>query len=223
MDGYTKYDIRKATFDEFVDFLFDRELIPVLQEQPAAAEPWYWHAEVTFDPMRVASFYILLFTAPRMLLERFSASQLEQAFWAIQSSNIECAVTEVIWHPQIPFEIRESCVRSMLHLYELLFSDATLETSPNMWWDSLAYDWHCGNRSRANGGEDEAMQDVMFETLGKILQLPSVSCQEAAIHGLGHLHHPGTSNLISAYLAQNPRIDENLREYALAAARFEVM
>jgi hypothetical protein len=223
MDGYTHYNLRDATFEGFVDFLFDREVVPTPVAGTGAAEPWYWHAEVAFDPMQVASFYIELFTGPRFLLDRFSLDQVEQGFWAIQSSNIECAVTEIIWHPQLPFEIRESCVRSMYHLYELLFADVPLETSSDMWWDSLAYDWHCGNRVRVKGGEDHLMQDIMFDTLGRILQIPSVSCQGAALHGLGHLHHPETSNLILAYLSQNPELDEELKEYAVAAARFEVM
>ncbi len=223
MDGYEQYDIRKATFDEFVIFLFDREVIPIPPSGSGGPEPWYWHAEVIFDPMQVAAFYIRLFTAPRILLQQFSPEQLEQGFWAIQSSNIECAVTETLWDQRLPFEIRESCVRSMFHLYELLFSDVPLETSMDMWWDSLAYDWHCGNRVRAKGGEDQLMQDVMFETLSKILQLPSEPCQKAALHGLGHLHHPDTSALIIAYLEQHPQIDDDLKGYALAAARFEVM
>lgn len=223
MDGYTRYDLRGASFDEFVDFLFGREVVPTPPGATEEPEPWYWHAEVAFEPVSVASFYIRLFTAPRMLLDRFSPEQLEQGFWAIQSSNIECAVTEIIWDERLPFEIRESCVRSMFHLYELLFSDVPLDTSTDMWWDSLAYDWHCGNRARANGGEDQAMQDAMFETLVRILQLPSETSQAAALHGLGHLHHPDTNAAVLAYLAQNPGMHEDLKAYALAAARFKVM
>jgi hypothetical protein len=89
-----------------------------------------------------------------------------------------------------------------------------------MWWDSLAFDWHCGNRARANGGEDERMQDVMFETLAKILDLRSVPCQKAALHGLGNLHHPDSEQLIAAYLERNESIKPDMRDYALKAAQF---
>jgi hypothetical protein len=92
-----------------------------------------------------------------------------------------------------------------------------------MWWDALAYDWHCGNRARSNGGEDLAMQDVMFDTLVRILSLPQRSCQEAALHGLGHLHHPDTENAVQRFLNSGNAISADLKEYALAAARFEVM
>jgi hypothetical protein len=111
----------------------------------------------------------------------------------------------------------------MFHLFERLFSAEPLETSANMWWDSLCYDWHCGNRSRDRGGEDQLMQDVIFETLTKILALDSVACQTAALHGFGHLHHPSTEQIIGAYIRGKPKIDPELKEYALAAARFSVL
>ena len=55
----------------------------------------------------------------------------------------------------------------MFHLFERLFAHDPLDTAVQMWWDSLAYDWHCHNRSRENGGADRRMQDVMFETLSR--------------------------------------------------------
>ncbi len=223
MDDYDQYDLRNATFREFVSFLFDRDVVPIPMQGNGSTKPWYWRAEVAFDPTKVASFYIALFTTPDKVLENYSPEQLNQGFWAIQSSNLQCAITEVIWDQTLPFDIRESCVRSMFHLYELLFSKVSLETAADMWWDSIAYDWHCGIRTRVKGGEDEQMQDVIFDTLGKILRLPSEECQMAALHGLGHLHHPETSPVIGAYLAQRPEIDTDLKEYALAAAKFEVL
>jgi hypothetical protein len=90
-----------------------------------------------------------------------------------------------------------------------------------MWWDAFAYEWHCGNRSRVKGGEDEQMQDVMFETLERILDLPGDGCQAAALHGLGHLHHPSTEELIQRYLRRP--VSKDLRKYARAAGRFEVL
>lgn len=223
MDSYTQYDIRGASFEEFVVFLFDHKVVPVPRNGNKEPNPWYWNAEVTFEPIRVTCDYIRMFTAPEFLLSSFSAQQLEQGFWAIQSCNIECSVAEIIWHEQVPFAMRENCVRSMFHLFDKLFTVAPLETAPNMWWDSLAYDWHSGNRSRSNGGEDEQMQNAIFETLEKILALPSLECQVAALHGLGHLHHPATSQLIDQYIKRNQAIDTDLRDYALAAARFDVM
>jgi hypothetical protein len=66
------------------------------------------------------------------------------------------------------------------------------------------------------------MQDVIFETLTKILRLDSVACQTAALHGFSHLQHPSTEQVIGAYVQGKPEIDPELKAYALAAARFSV-
>ena len=213
----SRYDIREASFEDFVTFLFAHDVVP------SSENPWYRHAEVDYDPRRIASYYIRLFSAPRVLRPRFSVGELEQGFWAIQGGVLECSVRNVIWDRTVPFEIRADCVRSMADLYAQLFVEEPLETSSNMWWDSLAYDWHCGNRARASGGEDQSMQDVMFATLAKILAMPSESCQTAALHGLGHLHHPDTNELVQNYLASNQSITPDRRTYALAAAQFRVL
>ena len=111
----------------------------------------------------------------------------------------------------------------MPYLFKDLFFAEPLDTAVYMWWDSFCYDWHCGNRKRERGGEDMAMQDVMFETLSQILAIPSEICQGAAIHGLSHLHHPKTEALIQRYLDRNPSLSEEWRATALAASRFELM
>jgi hypothetical protein len=67
------------------------------------------------------------------------------------------------------------------------------------------------------------MQDVMFQTLSGILALDSAICRGAALHGLGHLHHPGSDELVQRYVRQNPSLSTEARDYALAAARFEVL
>jgi hypothetical protein len=216
-----QYDIKGMSFDQFVEFIFNREVVPLSGH--VGSDPWYWHVDLDYDPHEVARFYIRLFCEPEFLLSHYTSAQLEQAFWAILSANLECSVEQIIWDKRLPFDLRESCVRSMYELYARLFAKEPLEASSNMWWDSLAYDWYCGNRARENGGEDSSMQDVMFETLVKILDLPQEWCQEAALHGLGHLRHPFTVPAVQRFLSTTPAIDTELKEYALAAARFEVL
>jgi len=211
-------NITGISFDNFVQFLFARS-VPADEK----ADPWYWHVEVTFDTREIAEHYIKLFTDPKFLLSAYSKPQLEQGFWAIHSGNLDCSVARIIWIEELAFAVREQCVRSMFHLFEQLFSIEPLDTSAHMWWDSLCYDWHCGNRSRAQGGEDQAMQDVMFETLARILELDSPRCQGDALHGLGHLHHPETEQLVERYIASHPAIEPELKKYALAAAQFSVL
>jgi hypothetical protein len=219
MKPRTEQDITNCSFEEFVTYLFARS-VPVEAER---RDPWYWNVDVTFDPKRVCEYYVRLFREPSFLRERFSKAQLEQGFWAIQSCNLSCSVSQLIWDINLPLATREECIKSMLDLFKRLFAAEPLETSVQMWWDSLCYDWHCGNRKRERGGEDAAMQDVMFHTLSSLLALDSPVCQGAALHGLGHLHHPGTEELVHQYLKQRTSLSSEWKEYALAAARFEVL
>lgn len=221
--SHQQFDIRGASFEEFVEFLFEHEVPPDRDDQGRRSEKWYDTADIHFDAKELVGHYTRLFTEPRFLLDRFSKEKLEPAFWAIMGGPLECSVEEVIWSGEVPFEARAECVRAMYFLYEKLFAVDPLFTSSDMWWDSLAYDWHCENRDRSNGGEDRLMQDVMFETLERILTLASPACQGAALHGLGHLHHPQTLDVIRAYLKRNPGLDSAMVSYAEAASRFQVL
>ena len=221
MTEFTEVDIRGFSFEQFILFLFDRAIPPTLEG--GGEDSWYYSVEVTFDANEVAGHYVNLFTDPEFLRSRFSQLQLEQGFWAILGPNLSCGAAQLIWLQELPFSMREKCVRAMFHLYERFFAIDPLDTSAYMWWDSLCYDWHMGHRSRAKGGEDHLMQDVMFETLSKILDLDSEACQKAALHGLGHLRHPSTETVIRGFLDRREgTIDAEFKEYALAAARFSV-
>jgi hypothetical protein len=219
MTEWTEFDISEYSFDEFVAFIFAHEPRADCKKQ----KPWYCNLEVIYDPQKLCAYYDQLFRQPLFLLERFSKAQLEKGFWAIHGATMHFAVSRVIWDTDVPFVAREECVRSMIDLFRLFFATEPLETSSNMWWDSLCYEWHCGNRDRERGGEDLRMQDVMFEALAAILRLNSEPCQIAALHGLGHLHHPGTAALIHTFIAEHPARTAETKEYAFQAAKFDVL
>ena len=231
MNDHILIDLTDSSFEEFVDFLFSRETPSEGESLAALAErgetrkwkPWYWHTKVVFDPLSVRDHYVRLFRDPLFLLDRFTKAQLEQGFWAAQGPNLDCSAAKLVWNKDIPLPLRAEFVGSMVPLFELLFAKESLEDSVSMWWDSACYCWHCGNRKRSRGGEDLAMQDIMFEALVAILANESETCQAAALHGLSHLHHPETEVAVQNYLSRNPLLDETWRKVALAAARFELM
>jgi len=219
MERTTHVDLTHASFDEFVSFLFDRSL-PLEAEK---REPWHWHAPVEFDRRTICAYYVQLFQQPEFLLTRFTKRQLEEGFWAVQGPNLDCSVYRLIGDPDLPLSVREACIRSMFDLFQRLFSREPLETSVQMWWDSLCYDWHCGNRKRESGGEDLQLQDVYFQTLARVLAIDSETCQGAALHGLSHLRHPQTKELIDRFIEGHPSLTEVQKAYAVAAAEFRVL
>ena len=217
MEPQTEIDITNYSFDEFVSFVFSHDVAPEHETQ------WYWKMpDVVFAPQQICAYYMRLFREPEFLLEQFSRPQLEEGFWAIFGGP-DWALQHLLWEPKIPFPERAECVRAMFDLFSRFFAIEPLEGACMMWWDGICYDWHCGNRVRERGGEDLEMQDVMFETIAAILFLDSAHCQKAALHGLGHLHHPETEVLVQRYLAAHPSLAESEKEYALAAARFRVL
>jgi hypothetical protein len=100
------YDISRFSFDEFVEFLFEHEVVPFPGNDKAQPKPWHWHTHVMFDVHAVITFYVRLFEQPAFLLTRYTKAQVEQGFWVIMSRNIECAVGEVIWNTIAPFDRR---------------------------------------------------------------------------------------------------------------------
>lgn len=216
-------DLINVPFDRFVAFLFDHDVDHNIPPESEKYDPWYFHVEVEFDAKNIADYYVRMFEEPEFLLTRFTKAQLEEGFWAIQGPNLNCSVSRIVEDADLALAVRERCIRSMADLFKRLFAMEPFDTSVQMWWDSMCYDWHCGNRKRERGGEDLELQNVLFETLAKVLAIDSWNCQGAALHGLGHLHHPDTEGLIGRFIEEHPSLTKEQIAYAQAAARFQVL
>src|ERR1700761_950136 len=161
-------DISDYSFSEFLRFVFDRDVQVDSErtETPLSAreKPWFYDTRTTLNPRRLNSYYIELFCQPKVLLKLFSAPQLEQGFRAIQS-GCTFSVKRLLWNTDLAFEHREECVRSMVYLFRDFFRVEQLGFTACMWWDGFCFAWEAGIKKRSRGGEDLAMQDVMFEAI----------------------------------------------------------
>jgi len=205
-------DLTNIPFDEFVSLIFDRDIPPKAGRLDAS----FYDVGVEFDAQKMCAYYVQLFHQPDFLVSRFTKQQLEEGFWAIIGHTVEWSAANIIEDSNLPLSSRKDCIESMAVLFERLFANEPLGTSVHMWWDSL-----CRNRER--GGEDLELQDIFFQTLSKVLAIDSWICQGAALHGLGHLHHPRTKELVNRYLDENPSLTTEQKAYALAAAEFQVL
>jgi hypothetical protein len=219
MEPSASVDLSSFSFEEFVSFIFDHAVPPKSEQY----DSWHFHMEVDFEATKVCSYYVRLFRQPEFLLSRFTKPQLEEGFWAMQGPNLDCSVYWIIQNSNLPLSAREECIRSMADLFERLFAAEPLDTSVQMWWDSLCFDWHCGTKNRERGGEDLEVQDMLFQTLTQVLAIDSSTCQGAALHGLGHLRHPRTKAVIERFLDEHPCLTQQQKAYALAAAKFQVL
>lgn len=215
MERLEPRNINNISFDEFVSLIFQVE-----EQDKLDAASFY---EFETDAARLCTYYVQLFQRPEFLLSRFTKQQLEEGFWDIMAYTHEWSVGELIFYSNAPLAIRKECIESMAVLFERLFFNEPLDTSVHMWWDSLCYDWHCGNRKRESGGDDLELQDVFFHTLVKVLALDSWICQGAALHGLGHLHHPDTAEAVGRFIREHPSLSAEQIKYARAASEFNVL
>lgn len=221
------FDLSQLTFEEFISFFFDHDI--------ATEEHWYQEPALEnfndFDdegvstPETIVEHMTRLFREFAMVAARFSLPQINAGIWAMFSWG-GFHLQKHLWLPAAPLEQRLVCIRSMYFVYSEFVARSTVEVMENcfdMWWDLVAsgfweqlhfeYKITEGDALALNL-EQRAVLDAMFETLSKILALPDARTQQYALHGLGHLHHPGVRFLVQQFL------DEHREEFTPDGVRW---
>jgi hypothetical protein len=197
-------DLNQATFDEWLRFVFDR---------PVAKPEWFMNDDYGWkiDPALLVQYSTQLFQNPTFLFERYSLEQIEQGFRFIP---IVGELVNAVWDMDVPLSLRRKCIHSMVNLFESVFIKNSLGDVAFMWWDSFRF------------FEDEPereMVEAILDALSKIIRMESSVCWCSALHGLGHLDHPGKVALIDDFLQLHPDVDPDTKEYALAAIEGRVL
>lgn len=208
----TEIDFTSCSFDEFVHFVFDRsEAVP--QDDPWR-EAQFGEA---FDPALLYRHLLRLFRAPEFLAGRYPEARLEAGFWFLMGPM---GLLYILLDPArpsgLPGPMQTELVRAMVDLFASFFAANPLGTTCFMWWDCLVGDL-------CEGDSTSILHGAIFQALCRILQLKSPICQVSALHGLGHLEHPGKGRVIREYLIRNPRLDAETRRYARDAAAGKVL
>jgi hypothetical protein len=197
-------DLRCSSFDDWLSFVFDHEVVPEGAEGEARKE-WYWAVdddEIAIDPARQIAFLRQMFEHPAILLPRFTPRQINQGFWCMFGGWGDQLFRGQLWNHKVPWEERAAAISAIESLYQGLFGVEEVGTSGFMLWDLLAYDYYCGQRHPENDLEDRRVQQLMFETLERMLLASSEETQRAALHGLHHLMHPDCMSAVRRFLAE---------------------
>jgi hypothetical protein len=213
-----------ADFDLWIDFVFNH---------PVTDPSWYWSSE-PFEhawhdqeptPSTMVAYLTRLFEAPEFLFEQFSKDQIGEGLNLL--INIACSGDITLFNDEsVPWEERKRGFRSILSLYQRAFaphcSNGTKGSNPKlewicfMFWDVVAL-----GHTLKNPDEQREREAIVFSVLEQTLDLPSLACQEAALHGLAHHCFGGRREQVSAivdrWLARQTDLLEWLRDYALAA------
>ncbi|HZT60019.1 MAG TPA: hypothetical protein VFA21_15525 [Pyrinomonadaceae bacterium] len=197
-------DLNQATFDEWLRLVFDR---------PVAKSEWFMKDDYDWkiDPTLLIQHSTQLFQHPAFLFERYSLEQIEQGFRFVP---IVGELNIAVWDMDVPLPLRQECVHSMVNLFESVFMKNSLGDVAFMWWDSF--------RSFEDEPEWE-MVEAVFGALSQIIRMESSVCWCSALHGLGHLNHPGKVALINDFLQTHPDVHPDTKIYALAAIEGRVL
>ena len=130
--------------------------------------------------------------------------------------NPACYVLQAsLWDDAVPLALRLECIRSMYSVYANFVAVSTarpVEGAFYMWWDFVCSDfWSSQTRDKKIASEDyrllsqsdRELADCMFETLKKILALDDDACRGCALHGLGHLKHPGVHAIVQSFIDEH--------------------
>jgi hypothetical protein len=204
-------------------------------EQSAELTPEDIRWEEELDPRNACELLTALFENPTILSPRFSDAQINQGLSLLAYSELSEYVRS-LREPSVPWEWRERGLRSIYTLYRDLFAvkctgfstQRKARGEPENPLNQLCYMWWDGTYLAWNTGEPEAayVDAVILAVLRDTLQLPSLACQEGALHGLGHLNQslqPQAAAIIDDYLKQNPSLPKDLRAYAKQARKGGVL
>ncbi len=204
------FDLSQLSFDEFVSFFFSHD---VDDEEFWYHDPDMLDVEVSSSPV-VVEHMTHFFTKFAVVASKFSLRQINSGIWAMLGPH-PFALHNNLWLPLVPLSDRIGCVRSMYFVYSDYVSKSAVQVMENcfsMWWDFIAGGFweYLNSAEKIEHGdmvklnrERRALLDSMFDTLSKILALPDERTQAYALHGLGHLHHPGVSALVQKFLDTN--------------------
>ncbi|MGI4789404.1 MAG: hypothetical protein ACRYFS_11215 [Janthinobacterium lividum] len=215
----------ELSFEEWLEYCFGSTETP-----NGRSERWHRPPAVAID------YFTRAFENAAEVLAPYSVAQLASGFWKMNFGPLT--------DESVPWEQKRQCVRSMYTLFaecfasrcdeHLCYSERTkYDKNPlngvcYMWWESVPMRSH----DPAHPEETSEYLDVMRRTL----LLDSDACQESALHGLGHWHWDygwwrneddpeymkmkeinTTVEIIDDFLSHNPKLQPDLKRYALAA------
>lgn len=206
MNQPANVDLARLSFDEFVQFFFDHPE----GEQFWYADPRFALADVATSSPLLVEHLTCLFQNFADATSKYSPARISHGIWAMFSPSF--SLMDILWDSSIPLEKRGECICAMASLFTnfVAANDAeSLQKCFYMWWHIIVTGFwaHQGQFEAPDlsqlDPEAATLFETMVETLKQILAVPEPRTQGYALHGLGHLQHPGVRNLVQHYIDQN--------------------
>jgi hypothetical protein len=204
-----KIRLDNLDFDKWLDVIFKQAELSALPESAVKLE--YSNRDEQL------SYLIKLFNDPEILLKRF---QVEVVYKGLNMflDSYSMYLYSLIFKKENngKLENRIECIKSIKNLFEIIFVKDSFSQLAFMWWDEIitaAYPHGTKEFSK----EDMKIREAIFVTLNSILNIENTICQASALHGLGHLQHPGTKEVIENYLNRSNNLNNKFIRYAKLA------
>lgn len=232
------YDLRNASFEEFLDFLFDHPVAAQHREEnwgkkeTQHEKEWYFglgfpsKPRVLHDPARTAGFYITMLTHPQTLLERYSRDQIVQGFGflvGVLASGNAAGLGRLLTEPAVAIEKRLAVVEALYHLHDRLFAVEDLKNSAGGLWFNLGMAVSLFRDSEilssSDGVELAQITGGLFNVLCRLLEHPEAKLVDAAITGMEGIEHWKTPAALRTCLETRDDLSAECRERAQAAIK----
>jgi len=208
------FDLSTLTSEQFSTFFFDR---PIVGDDAA-----YDLFLAGFEAFDVSNPAIVVANVQAMcrnfaeLAKIYSPEQLDQGLWAMFGAVLHCGTYLV--DPAVEIGLRIDCVECMYLPFRDVVARHTTDVKESfywMWWDMVLRELPVPKEYKYSyltlTADQSQMIEIIFQTLSKILALDHRGCQICALHGLGHLHHPSSEQLVQRYLDEH-RSDFNAED-----------
>jgi GTP-binding protein len=205
-----------ATFDDWLKWVFDH---PVASEDE---KEWWWNEPDADEggkwldrpPIQALTFVTKLFENPVTHLSRYSDAQIDQGLWFIVGTANSKHFDWIV-DGRVDLRLRKRCIRSIENLSHALFaprcSDEVISGTKPL--DSICYMlWDLAIHDKVLDAE---IGREAVNTLARIITIPSIACQQSALHGLGHLVYDARlgCDIIQKYLDDHPDLRSDIRNY----------
>lgn len=236
--------IVNPSFERWVQYIFDH---------PVTDPEWYWDDDEDnnyefYDPEQnpeqAVTYMNHLFTSPVEHTKPYNEAQIGQGFNYLISPSISNNAF-YLFDVRVPLVLRREAINNIYNVFEKLFAprctpqlnynsiaktDIPEHTPLNhicfMWWDIMPLSGPSQKYSDMH--ENETLRKQCLKVMTRTLDLDSIACRESALHGLGHIgssfdHRPQVEKVIDAFLAREPDLDPDLRNYALGARQGAIL
>lgn len=193
-------DVSLMPYDEWLKFIFDH---PVPQDR-LHSKNWYWEVDCgeVSDPLQLTQHVTRLCLEFAEVAESYTLPQIDQGIWLLIAARLDFG--QYLRDKRVPLKVRMSCVRAMYRVYADFVSKTDVEVMENcfqMWWDLLLDAFYTKGDTGHLDQDAQQIENEMLHTLSQILRLNDPRTQGYALHGLGHLKHPGAKKVVAQYIA----------------------